>query len=48
MRHHVPQPEDHRVSRLRSTPGKGSVFSVHAPASIPPGHIPPVHVADKK
>ncbi|HCW18783.1 MAG TPA: sensor histidine kinase [Achromobacter sp.] len=33
--------------RLRSTPGKGSVFSVHAPASIPPGHIPPEHVADK-
>ncbi|EJO32747.1 sensor histidine kinase [Achromobacter marplatensis] len=34
--------------QLRSTPGKGSVFSVRAPASARCGHIPGEHAADKK
>lgn len=34
--------------QLRSTPGKGSVFSVRAPASARSGHIPAGHAADKK
>jgi hypothetical protein len=34
--------------QLRSTPGKGSVFSVRAPASARPDHIPGQHAADKK
>lgn len=33
---------------LRSTPGKGSVFTIRAPASARADHIPAVHVADKK
>ncbi|KAG0924303.1 hypothetical protein G6F31_019163 [Rhizopus arrhizus] len=34
--------------QLRSTPGKGSVFSVRAPASARCCHIPGEHAADKK
>lgn len=34
--------------QLRSTPGKGSVFSVRTPASVPADHIPSGHAADKK
>lgn len=33
---------------LRSTPGKGSVFSIRTPASDRADHIPAMHVADKK